>query len=78
MADARTEAAERFEAMAAELERATGHCRVAAGHYREGDIPRAAAHAFAAYGHLLRGQAGLEEAARVHASKSLLPADAEG
>jgi hypothetical protein len=73
----RDESAERLEATAqlyedtaAELERAVAHCRVAAEHFRSGEVPRGAAHAWAARGHLVEAEARLDEQAREHARRS--------
>ena len=41
-----------YEATAEELEQAARHCRTAAQHFRDREIPRAAAHAWAAFGHM--------------------------
>lgn len=68
--DPRDQAATELERLAAELERAADHCRVAAQHYREREIPRAAAHSWAAYGHLIRTQRSLHDLAEHHAGKS--------
>ncbi len=75
MTDPRDEAAERLEAIAAELERAAQHCRVAAQHYRDRMIPRAAAHAWAAHGHLHHSTTDLDALAELHASKSIPSAE---
>jgi hypothetical protein len=64
-----------YEEAAAELERALGHCRVAAGHVRQREVPRGAAHAWAARGHLFRAESLLDEQAREHAASSSLPED---
>jgi hypothetical protein len=68
-------AAQMYEAAAAELDRAAGHCRVAAEHYRNVEQPRGGIHAWAARGHLLNAEQQLDEAARKQASRSLLPGD---
>ncbi len=79
MDDARSarleEAAQLHEAAAAELDRAAGHCRVAAEHFRNGEVPRGAAHAWASFGHVREALDRLERQARDHASRSLLPGD---
>jgi hypothetical protein len=62
--------AQLYEDAAAELEQAVEHCRVAADHFRNHAVPRAAAHAWAARGHLLEAEARLDEQAREHASRS--------
>lgn len=70
MNDPRDDLAEQFESVAKELERAAEHCRVAAQHYRERNVPRAAAHAWAAFGHVHHSSAELHAAAEAHAAKS--------
>jgi hypothetical protein len=71
MPDPRDEAAVKLDEIALELERAARHCRVAAQHYRDRLIPRAAAHAWAAHGHLRHSAAALDQLAEHHASKSV-------
>ena len=68
-------AAQIYEEAAAELERAVGHCRVAAEHFRSIEQPRGTAHAWAARGHILKAEALLDEQARQHSAKSLLAGD---
>jgi hypothetical protein len=63
-------AAERCEFAAQELERAALHLRTSAQHFREREVPRACAHLFAAQGHMLEGQAVINERAIVQAAKS--------
>ena len=68
---ARLEAAAGFyDAAAEELERAVAHCRVAAGHFRAGEVPRGGAHAWAAHGHVLAAQDALAAQAREHRLRS--------
>lgn len=62
-------AARLFEVAADELEQAA-HCRTAAGHMRAREVPRAAAHAWAALGHADAADERLREQARMHARKS--------
>ena len=64
------EAALLYDATADELERAAQHWRTAAQHFRTQEIPRAAAHAWAAFGHVRTAQDSLEAQAREHASRS--------
>jgi heme oxygenase len=59
-----------FDEAADELELAAQHCRTAAGHFREQKVPRGAAHAWAAFGHVLNAQERLERQARIHAGRS--------
>lgn len=75
MTDALEATARLYDEAAAELERALGHCRVAAEHFRNREVPRGAAHAWPARGHLLEVQSLLDEQARQHAAKSSLPGD---
>jgi hypothetical protein len=70
MTDTLTQAADRYEQAAAELERAAQHCRVAAAHYRDQEIPRGAAHGWAAHGHHLNAQQLLDDAAQAHAARA--------
>ena len=63
-------AASLFEQAADELELAARHCRTAAGHMRAREVPRGAAHAWAARGHVLGAGELLDEQARIHAQKS--------
>jgi hypothetical protein len=64
------EAARLYEAAAQELEVAAQHCRRTAEHFRNGEVPRATAHAWAAVGHLREAEASLEAQAREHARRS--------
>jgi hypothetical protein len=64
-----------YDGIADELEQALAHVRVAAKHYRDGVVPRGAAHAWSAHGHLLEAVGRLEEQAREHARHSVPQAD---
>jgi hypothetical protein len=59
-----------YDDAARELDEAARHCEVAARHFRDGDVPRGAAHAWAARGHVLEADAILDERAREHARRS--------
>ena len=59
-------AASLFDSAADELDLAGAHARKAAEHFREGDVPRAASHAWAALGHLKTGEDRLVVHAREH------------
>jgi hypothetical protein len=59
-----------YDEAAAELDRAAKHCEVAAQHFRNGEVPRGAAHAWAARGHLLEAEERLDEQAREHSRQS--------
>ena len=63
-------AARLFDGAAEELEQAARHCHTAAVHLRSGEVPRGAAHAWAAHGHTRAADALLDEQARMHARKS--------
>jgi 1-aminocyclopropane-1-carboxylate deaminase/D-cysteine desulfhydrase-like pyridoxal-dependent ACC family enzyme len=65
------EAARLYDAAAEELEQAARHCRTAARHFRDKEVPRGAAHAWAALGHIRAAEESLEAQARTHASKSV-------
>ncbi|HKG43497.1 MAG TPA: hypothetical protein VKB10_04570 [Gaiellaceae bacterium] len=60
-------AAQLFDRAAEELEQAAKHCRTAGGHLRARAVPRGAAHAWAAIGHVDAAQELLREQARMHA-----------
>jgi hypothetical protein len=68
-------AAQLYEEAAAELERALGHCRVAAEHFRNGKVPNGTAHAWAARGHIVNAAQRLDEQATQHTAKAQLPGD---
>jgi hypothetical protein len=71
VSDEALEAAARlYDEAAEEFDQAARHCRTAARHFRDGEIPRAAAHAWAAFGHARTADAALEEQARKHARAS--------
>ena len=65
------EAAATFETAAEELDRAAAHCRTAAQHARDRVVPRMAAHAWAARGHVLAAEDALDAQARVHATRAV-------
>jgi len=75
MSDVLEATARLYDDAAAELEQALAHCRVAAEHFRNKEIPRGPAHAWAARGHLLKAEALLDEQAREHSGRSSLPDD---
>jgi hypothetical protein len=65
------EAARLYDAAAEELEQAAKHCRTAARHFRDQEVPRGAAHAWAAFGHIRAAEDSLDQQARTHAGKSV-------
>jgi hypothetical protein len=65
--EARLEAsASLFDSAADELDLAGAHARKAAERFREGDVPRATSHAWAALGYLRTGEDRLVAQAREH------------
>jgi len=64
------EAAKLYDTAAEELELAAKHCRTAAKHFRDKVVPRGAAHAWAAIGHIRAAEESLEAQARTHAARS--------
>jgi 1-aminocyclopropane-1-carboxylate deaminase/D-cysteine desulfhydrase-like pyridoxal-dependent ACC family enzyme len=64
------EAGSLYDAAAGELEQAAKHCRTAARHFRDEEVPRGAAHAWAALGHIRAAEESLDAQARTHAAKS--------
>jgi hypothetical protein len=63
-------AARLYEEAADELDGAAAHCRRAAEHFRNREVPRAAAHAWAALGHVREAESRLDEQAREHRLRS--------
>ena len=62
--------AKAFDAVADELEKAVAHCKAAAGHYRDENIPRGAAHAWSASGHVETARELLIDQSQDHAARS--------
>jgi hypothetical protein len=60
------QAAQLYAAAATELDSAAAHARSAAEHFRNGDVPRGAAHAWAVRGHVLAAERSLDEQALEH------------
>jgi len=76
MREALEEVARVHDAAANELEQAVRHCRTAAIHFRDGEVPSGAAHAWAAFGHIWEAEESLHAQARTHARKAVPePAD---
>lgn len=75
MSDPRDEVAAAFRVAAEQLERAAAHCRIAALHYSERDVPRGCAHAFAALGDLAQARSTIDGNAVVHAGKARIDLD---
>jgi hypothetical protein len=59
-----------YDSAADELEAAIRHLRLAAQHCRDRDVPRDAAHGFAAYGHVLQARAFIADSAKFHSDKA--------
>jgi hypothetical protein len=70
MSEALEATAKLYDEAARELDQAARHCEVAARHFRDGEVPRGAAHAWAARGHILEAERRLDEQAREHAGRS--------
>ncbi|MCB9025207.1 MAG: hypothetical protein H6625_02740 [Bdellovibrionaceae bacterium] len=62
--------AEELSKAADELEKATKHCRVAASHFLENEVPRGFAHSFAAIGNSSLANKKLKERAEFHSTKA--------
>lgn len=68
----REEVAELFAMAAVELEKAAQHFRLAADHFRNGEVPSGCAHAFAAQGHLRQADETNGHASTIHAAHALM------
>jgi TPR repeat protein len=66
------EAARLYEEAAGELDRAARQCAVSAKHFRDGEVPRGTAHAWAALGHIREAEDRLDAQARKHSTKAEL------
>jgi len=65
-----TAAAQLYETAAEELDKAAAHARRAAEHFRNGEVPRGTAHAWATRGHVLAAEQPLDEQALEHRLRS--------
>lgn len=59
-----------YDAAASALSEAAEHCRIAARHFRNGEVPRGCAHGSAADGHLFTGQSEINRAFVLHSTKA--------
>jgi len=62
--------ARRLDAIVAEAEKLAAHARIAAHHFRTGEVPRGAAHTLSVEGHFLNIRAELDVIAKEHAAHS--------
>jgi len=62
--------ARQYDLVAEELEKASQHYKTAAKHFREKEIPRGAAHAYAGWGHINKAEILLKAESIVHAENS--------
>ena len=63
-------AAQLYEAAAGELDAAAAHARRSGEHFRDANVPRGAAHAWAVRGHLLAAEKSLDEQAIEHSVRA--------
>lgn len=75
MSDPRDEVAAVFKEAAAKLDRAAAHCRIAALHYENREVPRGCAHAFAALGDMKHAENAIDGNAIFHAGKAQIDLD---
>jgi hypothetical protein len=71
LSDALEATAALYDEVAKELDLAAQHCRTASTHFRNKEVPRGAAHAWAAFGHLAEAEERLRAQAREHAKRSV-------
>ncbi len=64
--------ADRLEVMVEEMQKAIAHARIAASHFREGEVPRAAAHVLAIQGHLAKSASLVQEISEQHSRHALV------
>lgn len=58
--------------IAGELEKAASHAKIAANHFKSGEVPRACAHSFATQGHISSATEILSVVAKEHSLKAKL------
>jgi hypothetical protein len=75
VSDPRDDVAEAFRLAAEKLERAAAHCRIAAKHFVDREVPRGCAHAFAALGDIELAEESIARNAKLHASKAQITLD---
>ena len=75
MTDPRDDVAAQFRMAAEKLERAAAHCRIAARHYMDRDVPRGCAHAFAALGDTALAHDAIGANAKLHAGMARIDLD---
>ncbi|MEM8766112.1 MAG: hypothetical protein AAGE43_01610 [Pseudomonadota bacterium] len=75
MSDPRDDVAAAFRLAAEKLDRAAAHCRIAAQHYSNREIPRGCAHAFAALGDMRIAENAIDDNAMLHAGKARIDLD---
>ena len=75
MSDPRDEVAEAYRLAAEKLDRAAAHCRIAALHYTNREVPRGCAHAFAALGDMAMAREAIDGNSIVHAGKAMIDLD---
>lgn len=62
--------AEKLDTIAQELEKTLAHCRTAAAHFRNKEVPRGCAHIVALQGHLAHYETLMKEIITIHASRA--------
>lgn len=70
MTDKLQKSAHQYDLIAEELESASKHYKTAARHFRDKEIPRGAAHAYAGWGHINKAERLLRDESIVHADNS--------
>lgn len=73
MTDVLSAQARKLLETAVELEKAARHARIAADHFKSGEVPRACAHTVATEGHIHAANDFLKAVAMAHSLKAVLP-----
>lgn len=71
MSDKLEKSARQFDLIAEELEKASQHYKTAARHFREKEIPRGAAHAYAGWGHMNNADVHVKAESAIFAENSI-------
>lgn len=62
--------AKKLQQITEELEKGIAHAKVAAGHFKSGEVPRGCAHSFALEGHIAAASEILSQMAKDHRVKA--------
>jgi hypothetical protein len=71
MSEKLEESAKQYENIADELSKAASHYKTAAHHFRNNEVPRGSAHAYAGWGHINKAEELLKSESIKHSENSI-------